>query len=43
MIIEAMKMEHTILSPRAGMVEAIIFAPGDRVDEGTELLTIVDA
>ncbi|MBS35033.1 MAG: 3-methylcrotonyl-CoA carboxylase [Thiotrichales bacterium] len=43
MIIEAMKMEHTILSPRAGMVQAILFAPGDRVDEGTELLTIVDA
>jgi 3-methylcrotonyl-CoA carboxylase alpha subunit len=31
MIMEAMKMEHTILSPRDGMVERVAFAEGDMV------------
>jgi 3-methylcrotonyl-CoA carboxylase alpha subunit len=40
MVIEAMKMEHTISAPYAGAVEAIHFARGDRVPEGSELLTL---
>jgi 3-methylcrotonyl-CoA carboxylase alpha subunit len=40
MVIEAMKMEHTISAPYAGAVEAIHFARGDRVPEGSELLAL---
>ncbi|HJS88883.1 MAG TPA: biotin carboxylase N-terminal domain-containing protein [Steroidobacteraceae bacterium] len=40
MVIEAMKMEHSITAPHAGVVSAIHFARGDRVPEGSELLTL---
>jgi 3-methylcrotonyl-CoA carboxylase alpha subunit len=40
MVIEAMKMEHTITAPYAGTVEAIHFARGDRVPEGSALLEL---
>jgi 3-methylcrotonyl-CoA carboxylase alpha subunit len=40
MVIEAMKMEHTITAPYAGTVESIYFARGDRVPEGSELLAL---
>jgi 3-methylcrotonyl-CoA carboxylase alpha subunit len=40
MVIEAMKMEHTISAPHAGTVKSIHFARGDRVPEGSELLEI---
>jgi 3-methylcrotonyl-CoA carboxylase alpha subunit len=40
MVLEAMKMEHTITAPRAGTVKAIHCAPGDRVPEGKALLEI---
>jgi 3-methylcrotonyl-CoA carboxylase alpha subunit len=40
MVIEAMKMEHTITAPHAGTVKAIHFARGQRVPEGSELLEI---
>jgi 3-methylcrotonyl-CoA carboxylase alpha subunit len=40
MILEAMKMEHTIVSPADGRVAAIHFAVGDRVGEGQELIAI---
>ncbi len=40
MIIEAMKMEHTILAPADGVVEAVHFANGERVEEGVELLEL---
>jgi 3-methylcrotonyl-CoA carboxylase alpha subunit len=40
MVIEAMKMEHTIAAPYAGTVERIHYAKGDRVPEGSELLTL---
>jgi 3-methylcrotonyl-CoA carboxylase alpha subunit len=38
MIIEAMKMEHTILAPAAGRVAEVRFAPGDQVKEGDQLI-----
>jgi biotin carboxyl carrier protein len=38
MVIEAMKMEHTISAPYAGTVETVHFARGDRVPEGSVLL-----
>lgn len=40
MVIEAMKMEHTITAPYAGTVETIHFAQGTRVPEGSELLAL---
>lgn len=40
MVIEAMKMEHTITAPHAGTVQAIHFARGDRVPEGSTLLEL---
>jgi len=41
MVIEAMKMEHTISAPYAGTVQTIHFARGDRVPEGASLLDLV--
>ncbi len=43
MVIEAMKMEHTITAPYAGTVQALHFAPGDRVPEGSALLELAAA
>jgi 3-methylcrotonyl-CoA carboxylase alpha subunit len=40
MVIEAMKMEHTITAPYAGTVESVHFSRGDRVPEGSELLAL---
>jgi len=40
MVIEAMKMEHSITAPYDGVVRAIHFARGDRVPEGSELLSL---
>ncbi|HYM41860.1 MAG TPA: biotin carboxylase N-terminal domain-containing protein [Steroidobacteraceae bacterium] len=40
MVIEAMKMEHTISAPHAGTVLAIHFARGERVPEGSQLLEL---
>jgi 3-methylcrotonyl-CoA carboxylase alpha subunit len=43
MILEAMKMEHTIAAPAAGIVTAVNFGAGDRVKEGADLVDIDDA
>jgi 3-methylcrotonyl-CoA carboxylase alpha subunit len=40
MVIEAMKMEHSISAPYAGTVKVIHFAHGDRVPEGSQLLEL---
>jgi len=42
LILEAMKMEHTITAPRAGTVAEIRFAAGEQVDEGVDLLILAD-
>ena len=42
-IVEAMKMEHPVLAPRAGTVEGIAFAAGAQMGEGARILTITDA
>jgi 3-methylcrotonyl-CoA carboxylase alpha subunit len=39
-VIEAMKMEHTVAAPTDGVVEAVRFAPGDLVEEGAELIAL---
>jgi 3-methylcrotonyl-CoA carboxylase alpha subunit len=38
MIIEAMKMEHTIVAPVAGRVAHVRFAAGEQVKEGDQLI-----
>jgi len=38
LILEAMKMEHTITAPQAGVVKAYRYAVGDQVSDGAELL-----
>jgi 3-methylcrotonyl-CoA carboxylase alpha subunit len=42
-VIEAMKMEHTIAAPRDGTVEAVRYVVGDLVDEGVELIALAEA
>ena len=42
-VIEAMKMEHTIVSPCRGTVAALLYAAGDPVEEGAELLQVTAA
>ncbi len=39
-VMEAMKMEHTIAAPADGVVQELLYAPGDQVAEGSELLKI---
>jgi 3-methylcrotonyl-CoA carboxylase alpha subunit len=41
MIIEAMKMEHTVAAPADGVVGTVRFDVGDLVEEGTELISLV--
>ena len=38
LVLEAMKMEHTISAPRAGTVKSFRYAAGDQVAEGVELV-----
>ncbi len=42
-VMEAMKMEHTIAAPADGTVAELLYAPGDQVAEGAELLTLAIA
>lgn len=39
-VLEAMKMEHTICSPKDGILIAIFYAIGTQVNEGAELLRL---
>jgi 3-methylcrotonyl-CoA carboxylase alpha subunit len=39
-VMEAMKMEHTIAAPRDGTVAELLYAPGDQVAEGVELIKL---
>jgi 3-methylcrotonyl-CoA carboxylase alpha subunit len=38
LVLEAMKMEHTLVAPAAGTVKAFRFAPGEQVGDGAELV-----
>jgi 3-methylcrotonyl-CoA carboxylase alpha subunit len=42
-VMEAMKMEHTISAPRDGTVAEVLYAVGDQVAEGGELLRLAPA
>ena len=39
-VMEAMKMEHPIAAPADGVVQELLYAPGDQVTEGAELLKL---
>jgi 3-methylcrotonyl-CoA carboxylase alpha subunit len=39
-VMEAMKMEHTMAAPADGEVLELLYAPGDQVNEGAELLKL---
>jgi 3-methylcrotonyl-CoA carboxylase alpha subunit len=38
LVLEAMKMEHTIVAPADGVIDGVHFSPGDLVDEGAALI-----
>jgi 3-methylcrotonyl-CoA carboxylase alpha subunit len=40
LILEAMKMEHTITAPADGVVKEVHYGPGEQVLEGVELITL---
>ncbi len=42
-VLEAMKMEHSIRSPHAGTVKALYFGEGEMVSEGAVLVELEDA
>jgi 3-methylcrotonyl-CoA carboxylase alpha subunit len=42
-VMEAMKMEHTLSAPHDGVVEELLYAVGDQVAEGGELLRLAKA
>jgi 3-methylcrotonyl-CoA carboxylase alpha subunit len=42
-VMEAMKMEHTIKAPAEGRVEKIRYAVGDQVEDGAELIVFEEA
>ncbi|MEN9373886.1 MAG: hypothetical protein RIR79_1438 [Pseudomonadota bacterium] len=39
-VMEAMKMEHTIAAPADGVVQELLYAAGDQVTEGAELVRL---
>ncbi len=43
LVLEAMKMEHTIAAPADGIVERLRYKVGDQVDEGAELVVFKPA
>ncbi len=38
LVLEAMKMEHTIRAPAAGTIAELRYGPGDQVEDGAELI-----
>ncbi|WER47573.1 acetyl/propionyl/methylcrotonyl-CoA carboxylase subunit alpha [Cupriavidus sp. WKF15] len=39
-VMEAMKMEHTLTAPAGGTVQEVLYAVGDQVQEGAQLVTL---
>jgi 3-methylcrotonyl-CoA carboxylase alpha subunit len=42
-VVEAMKMEHTVAAPADGVVTAVNYRVGDKVAEGADLVDLEDA
>lgn len=43
LVMEAMKMEHTLHAPADGVVDEVFFSVGDQVDDGAELIALSPA
>ena len=43
LVLEAMKMEHTVVAPADGLVEAVHYNAGDLVEEGADLIAFAIA
>ena len=43
MVLEAMKMEHTVAAPVDGVLTALHVPPGDQVDSGQVLAVVEEA
>ena len=41
-VLEAMKMEHSIVASKDGTISEVMVSPGDQVGDGAELLTMAD-
>ena len=39
-VVEAMKMEHSVAAPHSGTVAKVLCAVGERVEEGIELVEL---
>jgi len=42
MVVEAMKMEHTIVAPKNGVIGEIYFKVGELVDADSQLLELIE-
>ncbi|MDF3838639.1 3-methylcrotonyl-CoA carboxylase, partial [Cupriavidus basilensis] len=42
-VMEAMKMEHTLTAPTDGVVQEVLYAIGDQVQDGAQLVTLEEA
>ncbi len=42
LILEAMKMEHSIIAPKDGVISEILYAKGDQVEDGAQLVCFID-
>ena len=42
LILEAMKMEHTIIAPTAGTIKAFCYAAGEQVSDGAALVEFAE-
>jgi 3-methylcrotonyl-CoA carboxylase alpha subunit len=42
-VMEAMKMEHTLTAPADGVVQEVLYAIGDQVQDGAQLVTLEEA
>ena len=42
-VMEAMKMEHTIKAPAEGRIGKVRYAVGDQVEDGAELIVFEEA
>jgi 3-methylcrotonyl-CoA carboxylase alpha subunit len=41
-VLEAMKMEHTLVAPRDGVVDEVLAEAGAQVEAGAALIALVD-
>ena len=42
MVVEAMKMEHTVVAPKDGVIGEIYFKVGELVDADSQLLELIE-